>query len=112
MLCFFALYFIQLSTFLNESVGRQDKIIIKKLSIINDVFKFSLYIHIIIIIIMNNIFTRYNFTYQKYYVHERKEKGDLPTGRAHTSIEIRNTIFTRKLFKIHIYISRKRMTLC
>ena len=47
---------------------------------------------------MNNIFTRYNFTYQKYYVHERKEKGDLPTGRAHTSIEIRNTIFTRKLF--------------
>ncbi len=50
-----------------------------------------------------NIFTRYNFTYQKYYVHERKEKGDLPTGRAHTSIEIRNTIFTRKLFKIHIY---------
>ncbi len=52
---------------------------------------------------MNNIFTRYNFTYQKYYVHERKEKGDLPTGRAHTSIEIRNTIFTRKLFKIHIY---------
>ena len=58
---------------------------------------------IIIIIIMNNIFTRYNFTYQKYYVHERKEKGDLPTGRAHTSIEIRNTIFTRKLFKIHIY---------
>ena len=57
----------------------------------------------VIIIIMNNIFTRYNFTYQKYYVHERKEKGDLPTGRAHTSIEIRNTIFTRKLFKIHIY---------
>ncbi len=52
---------------------------------------------------MNKIFTRYNFTYQNNYVHERKEKGDLPTGRAHTSIEIRNTIFTRKLFKIHIY---------
>ena len=52
---------------------------------------------------MNNIFARYNFTYQNNYVHERKEKGDLPTGRAHTSIEIRNTIFTRKLFKIHVY---------
>ncbi len=61
---------------------------------------------------MNNIFTRYNFTYQNNYVHERKEKGDLPTGRAHTSIEIRNTIFTRKLFKIHIYKQKEDDLIC
>ena len=60
--------------------------------------------NIIIIIIMNNIFTRYNFTYQKYYVHERKEKGDLPTGRAHTSIEIRNTIFTTSSHMSHVRV--------
>jgi hypothetical protein len=42
---------------------------------------------IIIIIIMNYISTRYNFTYTKInYVQDIKsKKGDLPTGRAHTS---------------------------
>jgi hypothetical protein len=42
---------------------------------------------IIIIIIMNYISTRYNFTYTKInYVQDiKRKKGDLPTGRAHTS---------------------------
>jgi hypothetical protein len=42
---------------------------------------------IIIIIIMNYISTRYNFIYTKInYVQDMKrKKGDLPTGRAHTS---------------------------
>jgi hypothetical protein len=52
---------------------------------------------IIIIIIMNYISTRYNFTYTKInYVQDiKRKKGDLPTGRAHTS---RNKKITRKLF--------------
>jgi hypothetical protein len=42
---------------------------------------------IIIIVIMNYISTRYNFTYTKInYVQDiKRTKGDLPTGRAHTS---------------------------
>ena len=42
---------------------------------------------IIIIIIMNYISTRYNFTYTKInYVQDiKRKKGDLPTGRSHTS---------------------------
>ena len=48
---------------------------------------YSRTIIIIIIIIMNYISTRYNFTYSKInYVQDIKRKnGDLPTGRAHTS---------------------------
>ena len=44
-------------------------------------------IYIIIIIIMNYISTRYNFTYTKInYIQDiKRKKGDLPTGRAHTS---------------------------
>ena len=39
------------------------------------------------IIILNYISTRYNFTYTKInYVQDiKRKKGDLPTGRAHTS---------------------------
>jgi hypothetical protein len=41
----------------------------------------------IIIIIMNYISTWYNFTYTKinYVQNIKRKKGDLPTGRAHTS---------------------------
>ena len=47
----------------------------------------GVYFIIIIIIIMNYISTRYNFTYTKInYVQDiKRKKGDLPTGRAHTS---------------------------
>jgi hypothetical protein len=48
---------------------------------------FVVTVAIIIIIIMNYISTRYNFTYTKInYVQDiKRKKGDLPTGRAHTS---------------------------
>jgi hypothetical protein len=49
--------------------------------------KVIIIIIIFIIIIMNYISTRYNFTYTKInYVQDiKRKKGDLPTGRAHTS---------------------------
>ncbi len=43
---------------------------------------------------MNNIFTRYNFTYQNNYVHERKEKGDLRIQPVvHTLVETRSWLW-------------------
>ena len=54
---------------------------------------------IIIIIIMNYISTRNNFTYTKinYVQNIKRKKDDLPTGRAHTSRQ-KKEIITWKLF--------------
>jgi N-acyl-L-homoserine lactone synthetase len=54
---------------------------------------------IIIIIIMNNILTRYNFTYTNInYVHNIKRKKAIFQPAVLTQAEIRNILFTRRLF--------------